>query len=71
LRRIVVIQLIPREELSKFDLAIGIKKFAGRVKEGVVEGEQITTLTPISVENCRPHIGSKKPVYTKSSFKNS
>jgi len=54
LSREVILQLIPRNELSQLDLAIVTRKLAAKEQKEVFEQELMTMLTPIHVENSVP-----------------
>jgi hypothetical protein len=63
LRRVVILQLIPRNELSQLDSAIVTGEFAAKRQEEVFERELMTMLTPVHVENSGPLLGSDQPVH--------
>jgi hypothetical protein len=69
LRRVVVLQLIPRNELSQLDPAIVAREFAAKRQEEVFEQELMTVLTPVHVENSGPLLGSNRPVCTHFTVK--
>jgi hypothetical protein len=62
LRRVVILQRIPRHELSQLDLAIVAKEFAAKRQEEVFKQELMTMLAPTHVEISGPLLGSNQPV---------
>ena len=58
LRRVVVVQLIPGNEISQLDPAIVARELASKWQEEILERELMKTLTPIHGENSEHIIGS-------------
>jgi hypothetical protein len=63
LRRVVVLQPIPRNKFSQVDPAIVTREFAAKREEEVLERELMTMLTPVHAENSGPLLGSNQPVF--------
>ena len=60
-RRVVVLQLIPRNKLSQLDPAVLTREFAAKRQEEIFKRELMTMLTPVHVENFEPLLGSNQP----------
>jgi hypothetical protein len=58
LRRVVVVQLIPGNEISQLDPAIVARELGSKRQEEILERELMTMLTPIHAEDSGPHLGS-------------
>ncbi|QPN59278.1 hypothetical protein H8F24_14690 [Synechococcus sp. CBW1002] len=59
--RVVVLQLIPGNELSKLDPAIVTREFAAKRQEEILKRELMTMLAPIHVENSGLLFGDIEP----------
>jgi hypothetical protein len=69
LRRVVVLQLIPRNELCELDPAIVTREFAAKRQEEIFERELMTMLTPVHVENSGARLGSDRPAFAHFTVK--
>ena len=61
LSRVIILQLIPRNELSQLDPAIVTREFAVKRQKEVFERELITMLTSVHVGNSGPLLGANEP----------
>jgi len=70
LGRVIILKLIPRNELSPLDPAIVTREFAAKRQEKVFERELMTILTLVHVENSGPLLGSNRPIGAHFTAKN-
>ncbi len=67
---VIILQLIPRNELRQLDPAIVTREFAAERQEEVFERELMTMLTSVHVENSGSLWGSNRPVCAHFTVKN-
>jgi len=61
LRRIVVLQRVPQDQLSQLDPAIVTRELSTKWQEEILERELMTMLAPIHVENSGLLFGDIEP----------
>jgi hypothetical protein len=69
LRRVVVVQFIPRNQLRQLDRAIITREFAAERQEKILERELMTILTSVNLENSGQLLGSNWPIGAHFSVK--
>jgi hypothetical protein len=63
MRRVVVLQFIPWNELRQLDPPIVAREFAAKRQKEIFKRELMTMLTSVHVENSGQHLGSKRPIH--------
>jgi len=63
MRGIVVLQLIPWDQLSQLDPAIVTRELAAKGQEEVLKRQLMTMLTPVHVEKSGPLLGSNRTIF--------